>query len=123
MEVERTHHAAPTSLPTTKHFGEVFGLAAEAAERVEAGELIRAWSSTHSFPDHEGLRTSWLGDITFLDMRINDDSGDFIGVLRRATPDARTARWRAWVGGSRNARADGCSHDPEAATGKHVRGP
>jgi hypothetical protein len=74
--------------PDDQAFGEVFGPSAEAAERVEPGELIRAWSSTHSFPDHEGLRTSWLGDITFLDMRINNDAGDFIGVLRLATPDA-----------------------------------
>jgi class 3 adenylate cyclase len=74
--------------PDDQAFGEVFGPAAEAAERVEPGDLIRAWSSTHSFPDHEGLRTSWLGDITFFDMRINDDAGDFIGVLRLATPDA-----------------------------------
>ena len=74
--------------PDDDAFAEVFGPLAKAAARVEPGELIRAWSSTHSFPDHEGLRTSWLGDITFFDMRINNDAGEFIGVLRLATPDA-----------------------------------
>jgi class 3 adenylate cyclase len=74
--------------PDDDVFGEVFGPLAKAASRVEPGELIRAWSSTHAFPDHEGLRTSWLGDITFFDMRLNDDAGEFIGVLRLATPDA-----------------------------------
>lgn len=74
--------------PGDDAFVEVFGPLAKAAARVEPGELIRAWSSTHSFPDHEGLRTSWLGDITFFDMRLNNDAGDFIGVLRLATPDA-----------------------------------
>jgi class 3 adenylate cyclase len=37
------------------------------------------------------MRTSWLGDVTFLDVRINDDVGDFIGVLRLATPAAPTS--------------------------------
>ena len=74
--------------PDDNAFAEVFGPLAKAAARVEPGELIRAWSSTHSFPDHEGLRTSWLGDITFFDLRLNNDTGEFIGVLRLATPDA-----------------------------------
>ena len=69
-------------------FDSVFGPLGKAAARVEPGPLIRAWSSTHAFPDHEGLRTSWLGDVTFFDVRLNDDAGDFIGVLRLATPDA-----------------------------------
>jgi len=69
-------------------FDSVFGPLGKAAARVEPGPPIRAWSSTHAFPDHEGLRTSWLGDVTFFDMRINSDDGDFIGVLRLATPDA-----------------------------------
>jgi len=74
--------------PADNVFETVFGPLTKAAARVEPGELIRSWASTHSFPDHEGLRTSWLGDVTFFDMRINDDAGDFIGVLRLATPDA-----------------------------------
>jgi len=74
--------------PGSDAFEAVFGPLAKAAAGVEPGELIRSWASTHSFPDHEGLRTSWLGDVTFFDMRLNSDSGDFIGVLRLATPDA-----------------------------------
>jgi class 3 adenylate cyclase len=69
-------------------FDAVFGPLAKAAARIEPGKPIRAWASTHSFPDLEGLRTSWLGDTAFFDMRINDDAGEFIGVLRLATPDA-----------------------------------
>jgi class 3 adenylate cyclase len=74
--------------PDDDAFGAVFGPLAKPAARIEPGELIRAWSSTHSFPDLEGLRTSWLGDTTFFEMRINDDAGEFIGVLRLASPDA-----------------------------------
>ena len=29
-----------------------------------------------------------VGDVTFFDMRLNDDSGEFMGILRLATPDA-----------------------------------
>jgi class 3 adenylate cyclase len=74
--------------PDDDAFESVFGPLAKAAARVAPGELSRSWASTHSFPDHEGLRTSWLGDVTFFDVRINDDSGDFIGVLRLSVPDA-----------------------------------
>ena len=110
--------------PGDDAFAEVFGPLAEAAARVEPGELIRAWSSTHSFPDHEGLRTSWLGDITFFDMRINNDAGEFIGVLRLATPDAPDSLLARMARRPRDARADGCRNDPRAATGKHsVRRP
>src|SRR5680860_1415134 len=74
--------------PDDDVFETVFGPLAKAAARIEPGELIRAWSSTHAFPDDTGLRTSWLGDVTFFDIRINNDAGEFIGVLRLATPDA-----------------------------------
>ncbi len=74
--------------PDDDAFEAVFGPLAKAAAGVEPGEPIRAWSSIHSFPDLEILRTSWLGDTAFLDMRINDDAGEFIGVLRLASADA-----------------------------------
>ena len=74
--------------PDDDVFETVFGPLTKAGASVEPGELIRAWSSTYSFPDDKDLRTSWLGDITFFDMRINDDAGAFIGVLRLETPDA-----------------------------------
>ena len=73
--------------PDDDAFEAVFGSAAKAAARIEPGVPIRAWSSTHAFPDLDSLRTSWLGETTFLDMRINDDDGTFIGVLRLARPD------------------------------------
>ena len=81
--------------PGDELFDEVFGPLREAATRVEPGELRRAWSTTHEFPDLEGLRVSVLGDVTFLDMRINSDDGEFIGVLRlsrAALPDSLMAR-------------------------------
>ena len=87
--------------PDDDAFEAVFGPLAKAAARVEPGPPIHAWSSTHSFPDLEGLRTSWLGDTAFIDVRINDDAGEFIGVLRLASPDAPDsllARWRAATG-------------------------
>jgi class 3 adenylate cyclase len=74
--------------PDDQAFDAVFGPLGSAAARVQPGELHRAWASIHSFPDLEGLRTSWLGDTAFLDMRINDDTGAFIGVLRLAKADA-----------------------------------
>jgi class 3 adenylate cyclase len=74
--------------PDDDAFADVFGPLAKAAARVQAGPLLRAWGSVHSFPDLEGLRTSWLGDTAFFDMRINDDGGAFIGVLRLAKADA-----------------------------------
>jgi class 3 adenylate cyclase len=74
--------------PDDPAFDDVFGPLANAAARVLPGEPLRAWASVHSFPDLEGLRTSWLGDTAFFDMRVNDDTGAFIGVLRLAKADA-----------------------------------
>jgi class 3 adenylate cyclase len=74
--------------PDDDAFDAVFGALANAAARVARVPPSRAWASIHSFPDLEGLRTTWLGDTAFLDMRINDDNGAFIGVLRLAKADA-----------------------------------
>lgn len=74
--------------PSDEAFDAVFGALAEAGARVEPAVPVRAWASTLSFGDQEGLRNAWLGDLTFLDVRINTDSGEFIGVLRLAAPDA-----------------------------------
>ena len=69
-------------------FHDVFGALAEAAGRVEPVDVLpRAWSSRHDFPDLEGLRTAWLGDITFTDIRINGDDGEFLGVMRLSRGD------------------------------------
>jgi class 3 adenylate cyclase len=74
--------------PDDPAFDSVFGPLAKAAARVPPAEPLRAWASIHSCPDLEGLRTTWLGDTAFLDMRVNDDAGAFIGVLRLAKADA-----------------------------------
>jgi class 3 adenylate cyclase len=74
--------------PEDDAFEAVFGPLVKAAARIEPGNVMRAWSSIQSFPDLDSLRTSWLGDTAFFDMRINDDTGEFIGVLRLASPDA-----------------------------------
>ena len=69
-------------------FEEVFGALSEAARRVEPVQPVpRAWSSRHAFPDLEGLRTAWLGDVTFTDIRIHDTGGEFIGVVRLSRGD------------------------------------
>lgn len=74
--------------PESPTFDEVFGPLARAAARVEpTTSPPRAWSSTHQFPDVEGLRTSWLGDVTFVDVRINADDGSLLGVMRLSTGD------------------------------------
>jgi class 3 adenylate cyclase len=66
---------------------DVFGPLAEAAARVEPGELVRAWAETHSLPDLEGFRNSWLGDLRVVSLRLNDDAGHFIGLLILFSPD------------------------------------
>jgi class 3 adenylate cyclase len=69
-------------------FDEVFWTSREAAARVSPeSPPPRAWSSTHAFPDLPGLRTSWLGDVTFTDIRINADDGAFVGVMRLSHGD------------------------------------
>lgn len=77
-------------------FDAVFGPLAENAARVDPVEhLPRAWQHSYEFPAERRLRRTVLGDVTFLDLRIDDRSGQFIGVLRLsrvATPDSLLAR-------------------------------
>jgi class 3 adenylate cyclase len=77
-------------------FDEVFGPLAENAARVApVDEPPRAWQHSYDFPAERRLRRSVLGDVTFLDLRIDDRSGQFIGVLRLARtslPDSLLAR-------------------------------
>jgi class 3 adenylate cyclase len=103
--------------PDDEAFDAVFGPLAKAAARVQPGELQRAWASIHSFPDLEGLRTSWLGDTAFLDMRINDDAGAFIGVLRLAKADAPDSLL------ARMARGDRAMHERMDAVRTPARRP
>jgi len=77
-------------------FDEVFGPLAENAARVDPVEQPpRAWQHSYEFPAERRLRRTVLGDVTFLDLRIDDRSGQFIGVLRLsrvAMPDSLLAR-------------------------------
>jgi class 3 adenylate cyclase len=68
--------------PGDPHFDEVFGPLAEYAARVEAVEKApRAWHDTVSFPSELRFRRMMLGDQHQVQVRINDDSGRFVGVL------------------------------------------
>jgi class 3 adenylate cyclase len=71
--------------PEDARFDEIFGALSEPATKVEpVGDPPRAWSSSYEFPPDLGLRQSVLGDVTFLDLRIDDDDGQFLAVVRLA---------------------------------------
>ena len=77
-------------------FDEVFGQLTENAARVEGVEQPpRAWQHSYEFPAERRLRRNVLGDVTFLELRIDDGAGRFIGVLRLprvSIPDSLLAR-------------------------------
>lgn len=69
-------------------FDEIFHLAAAAARRVEPHpDPPRAWASKANFPSGHRFRDRWLGGNVFIDVRLNDDTGDFLGTLRLSRPD------------------------------------
>ena len=82
--------------PGEERFEEAFGALSGLAERAEPeAEPPRAWSSSYEFPPGLELRRTVLGDVTFLDIRINDDEGRFLAVVRlsRASlPESLQAR-------------------------------
>jgi class 3 adenylate cyclase len=64
-------------------FDDVFSAPRNAAARVKPTDPPpRAWTYTVAFPDLPGLRTSWVGDVTFVDILLNDHDGAFLGVVR-----------------------------------------
>ncbi|MGB6424270.1 MAG: adenylate/guanylate cyclase domain-containing protein [Solirubrobacterales bacterium] len=68
--------------PGDPEFVEVFGPTAEAAARIDpVEEAPRAWYDLVSFPDDLRFRRTVLGDVHQVHVRINDDDGQFIGVL------------------------------------------
>lgn len=68
--------------PEDPDFDEVFGAVAPYARRVEpVATAPRAWHDTVSFPLELRLRQTMLGDQEQAQVRINDDTGRFIGVL------------------------------------------
>jgi class 3 adenylate cyclase len=76
-------------------FAEVFSSLAKGAARLAPVDPPRAWASDYEFPPELGLRQSVLGNVTFVDLRINDDDGQFLGVLRLARtsiPESLLAR-------------------------------
>jgi class 3 adenylate cyclase len=82
--------------PGEPGFEETFGELSEPAARAEPVDLPpRAWGSSYAFLPDLQLRRSVLGDVTFLDVRINDDDGRFLGVIRfarTALPESLMAR-------------------------------
>ncbi|MBK5115424.1 MAG: hypothetical protein JJE23_00740 [Thermoleophilia bacterium] len=68
--------------PGDPEFVEVFGPTAEAAALIDpVEEAPRAWYDLVSFPDDLRFRRTVLGDVNQIHVRINDDDGQFIGVL------------------------------------------
>jgi class 3 adenylate cyclase len=68
--------------PGDPDFAEVFGAVAPYAARVEpVEEPPRAWCDTVAFPTDLRFRRAMLGDQHQGCVRINDDSGRFLGVL------------------------------------------
>ena len=82
--------------PGDPDFDEVFGPAAPAAAAVEPMEVApRAWHDTVAFRSNLRLRRNVLGDVSQLQVRINDDTRSFLGVLhlsRGALPQSLQQR-------------------------------
>jgi class 3 adenylate cyclase len=69
--------------PEDPDFDDVFRPNAEAAARRKPVDVApRAWQQTVTFPPGHGFRGSVTSDVTFLELRINDDEGAFLGVAR-----------------------------------------
>jgi class 3 adenylate cyclase len=84
--------------PADADFDDVFGPTAPFAAEIEpAGRAPRAWYDRIAFPSNKRLRfqRSMLGDQNDLALRINDDAGEFVGVLvmyRSALPEELVLR-------------------------------
>jgi len=74
-----------TLAPSDPSFEEVFAHLSTLAARTEPHpDPPRAWSHTSSIRDDSWHQRWWGGRATFFEMRINDDDGTFVGVLRLA---------------------------------------
>lgn len=82
--------------PGDPDFEVVFARNAEAAARAKPVDVApRAWQQTVTFPPEHGFRDAIFNDLTFLELRINDDDGTFLGVarlVRTALPEGLLAR-------------------------------
>lgn len=73
--------------PDDEHFEAVFRGRTDAARRVTPVDVApRAWQQTISFVPGHAFRSSIFEDVTFVEWRINDDTGEFIGVARLVRP-------------------------------------
>ena len=69
--------------PGDPDFETIFSHNAAPAGRVKPVETApRAWQLDVTFPAEHGFRASVLSDLAFLELRLNDDTGAFIGVAR-----------------------------------------
>ncbi len=82
--------------PGDPDFDAVFGARAEAAARVKPVDAApRAWYDTLAYSAEMRMRSSILGDLSTLMLRINDDGGRFVGVVtfnRTAMPESLLTR-------------------------------
>jgi class 3 adenylate cyclase len=68
--------------PGTPEFDEAFGPTAKLAAEIDPIEIApRAWHDMVAFPPDLRFRRTILGDQNQVHIRINDDSGDLIGLL------------------------------------------
>ena len=82
--------------PQDADFAAIFGDMAEAAAKVEPAAVapLASQESVGVSPEHR-LRRTVLGDLRFFDLRLRDESGAFIGILRLnrvSLPEALLAR-------------------------------
>jgi class 3 adenylate cyclase len=69
--------------PGDPSFDEVFGELAENAARVEPLERTpRAWRTLYQPRQDTAVRQTILGDMEFFELRVHDERGEFIGVVR-----------------------------------------
>jgi class 3 adenylate cyclase len=73
--------------PRMRHYLEpthsAWGPLGTAAARVEPADRIpRAWHGPYDFPLDRPYRQQYLSGVTFLEMRVNDDTGAFVGLCR-----------------------------------------
>ena len=69
--------------PGDPDFGAIFSHNAEPAGRVAPVDVApRAWYQRVTFPPDHAFTASVLSDLGFIEVRINDDAGDFVGVMR-----------------------------------------
>ncbi len=68
--------------PADPDFEEIFDSTAPYAAEIEPAETVpRAWHDRMAFPSNLRFRRSMLGDQHQVQLRVNDDEGQFIGIV------------------------------------------